>query len=381
MVTSSLANGPLVLRHELGHSIINVGEEYDGGFAYFGPNALHNLSQPILWAHWLSDPEKNEVGPRVERSVMPLQEYVWRMLNASTPWSAKFMSSGEYSRHIIRFSLSGLPDSSDLKVELDDTNLEWGAQPDIGLDRWHYDIHRKYSLSPKEHEVKFTLVNGDREGIAQLCSVEILEYGDEDEFVLFYNLEIFNNCWHLGSYHLLATMEFILRQCFPLPNSSVCNLVLNAHHDSFSDQNETSYRPTNDDCLMRAVTTPNFCKVCLEGLWLSLLRRVNLIDSIQEDCGYTDSGALVKTLDIKLVPLAQFRTNVVESKESYMISWRRNNKILHEFGNKTRLEVDGKNAVGEYVVDVKFVTEEVRLDKEKLLTAAVRHQITQNCDS
>lgn len=26
-----LDTGPLVLRHELGHSIIDVGEEYDGG--------------------------------------------------------------------------------------------------------------------------------------------------------------------------------------------------------------------------------------------------------------------------------------------------------------------------------------------------------------
>jgi hypothetical protein len=113
-----------------------------------------------------------------------MQEYVWTMLNISTPWSTKFTSSGAYSWHTVRFSLSGLPKGSDLKVELDGTDLGWVARENIGFDRWHYDVHREYSLSPEEHEVKFTLVNKDREGIAQLCSVEIIEFGNEDEFVL-----------------------------------------------------------------------------------------------------------------------------------------------------------------------------------------------------
>lgn len=84
---------------------------------------------------------------------------------------------------------------------------------------------------------------------------------------------------------------------------------------------------------------------------------------------------------MKLVPLAQFRPGAEEDKinESYTILWRRNNKILHEFTNKTRLEVDGENAVGKYVIDVKFATDEVRMDKDKLLTATARYDITHNC--
>jgi hypothetical protein len=116
-----------------------------------------------------------------------MQEYAWAMLNTSTPWSTKFTSSGAYSRHLVRFSLSGLPESSDLTVELDDSDLGWTPQESIGLDRWHYDIHSKHGLSLGEHEVKFTLVNGDREGRAQLCSVEIIEFGNEDEFVMHSN--------------------------------------------------------------------------------------------------------------------------------------------------------------------------------------------------
>jgi hypothetical protein len=131
---------------------------------------------------------------------------------------------------------------------------------------------------------------------------------------------------------------------------------------------------------MRTVTTPNFCKVCLEGLWLSLLRRVNLIDDIEEGCSHTNSSAWVKTLDMTLVPLAQFRSDAKENKnESYTILWQRNNRVLHEFTNKTRLEVDGENAVGDYAVDVKFATDEVRVDKDKLLTATARYEIIHNC--
>lgn len=176
-----------MLRHELGHSIIDVGEEYDGGFAYFGPNAAHNLSEALPWAHWLSTTHQTDLAPRVERSVMPLQEYAWAMLNTSTSWSINFTSSGTYSRHLVRFSLSGLPEASDLKVELDGVDLSWSPKEGIGLDRWHYDIHHDRSLEGGQHEVKFSLVNGDREGIAQLCSVEIIEFGDEKESAMFYS--------------------------------------------------------------------------------------------------------------------------------------------------------------------------------------------------
>lgn len=182
VITSSLANGPLVLRHELGHSIINIGEEYDGGYAYYGVNAAQNLSAPPSWEHWLSNLSTGLESHRVERSAMPMQAYPWTMINSSIPWSFNFTSSGLYSRHLVRFSLSGLPVKSDITIELDGVALDWAPRPGIGLDRWHYNIHRFFSLSNGEHEIKFTLLNSNRQGVAQLCSVEILEFGDESEW-------------------------------------------------------------------------------------------------------------------------------------------------------------------------------------------------------
>lgn len=119
--------------------------------------------------------------PRVERSVMPMQVYPWTMLKTTSSWSIEFTSSGDYSRHVVRFSLSGLSQQEDLQVKLDGVDLVWVPKPGIGLDRWHYDIHSPDGLAPGLHELKFILVNEKLEGIAQLCSAEILEFGNEEE--------------------------------------------------------------------------------------------------------------------------------------------------------------------------------------------------------
>lgn len=181
--TASLANGALVLRHEIGHSIINVGEEYDGGFAYFGVNAVHNLSA-VTWTHWLEHQE--DAGAlRAQRSVMPMQEYPWTLLNTTEPWSFSFLSSGNYARHLIKFSLSGLPSRDDLTILFDGVDLEWVPRTDIGVDRWHYDVYKDEPLSAGVHKISFVLKNRELEGDAQLCSVEVLEYGTEEEYVVF----------------------------------------------------------------------------------------------------------------------------------------------------------------------------------------------------
>jgi hypothetical protein len=112
---------------------------------------------------------------------MAMQTYPWTLLNATTPWSVKFVSSGLYFRHLLRFSLSGIPNESDLKVEIDGEDLHWTPRVDIGIDRWHYDIPRKGMLVEGDHEVKFTLLKGGKEGVAQLCSVEVLEFGNDSE--------------------------------------------------------------------------------------------------------------------------------------------------------------------------------------------------------
>ncbi|EJF60979.1 IgA peptidase M64-domain-containing protein [Dichomitus squalens] len=364
VITPSLANGPLVLRHELGHSVIDVGEEYDGGFAYFGVNAAHNTTTSgIPWTHWLSpapdahahvhdDAEHHHghvygaaeaVKPkddiRVERAVMPLQDYAWTLLNTSAPWSTRFNSSGQYAWHLVRFSLSGLPNATDLVVSLDGKDLHWAPRADVGVDRWHYDVKLNSTLSGGEHEVTFELKNQKREGEAQLCSVEVLEFGDENEFVT-----------TPGHYSLYPT---------------------------FSEKNETTYRPTNEDCLMRIVTTPNFCKACVEGLWHALLRRVSLVDSLTPSCSQSTLEP-ERVLDLSLVPLAHLRDAPVGVEEGYAITWVRDGVEVPAFANQTRL-VDDANTVGSYVARVKYWTEEVKVDPEGLLETIVGVVVTTRC--
>ena len=142
----------------------------------------------------------------------------------------------------------------------------------------------------------------------------------------------------------------------------------------FSEKNETTYRPTNEDCLMRIVTTPDFCKACLEGLWYALLRRVTLIDDVSVGC----SSDGERVLDLDLVPLAHLRTYSVDVEESYEITWTKDGMEVPEFKNSTTLVDDG-GALGSYVVKVQYHTEEVRVDKERLLESYAAAVVTTKC--
>ncbi|KAF7972035.1 hypothetical protein HWV62_19259 [Athelia sp. TMB] len=327
---ASPANGALVLRHELGHSMIDIGEEYDGGFAYYGVNAAHNASS-LPWMHWISEPTDG-LSLRVERSIMPLQAYPWTMLNTSSPWTINFFSSGTYSKHLLKFSLSGIPSADHLDVLLDGVNVGWNPRQDIGIDRWHYDIHAEAGLSAGLHAVSFILNKDENAENAQLCSVEVLEFGNETEFDS-----------TPGVYGIFPT-------------------------------------PTNNDCLMRAVTTPNLCKVCLEGLWHSLLKRVDLIDDITDVCLiHKGSAGWSRTLELRLLPLAQFREAPSLSSESYSIIWRKDGILLDEYKNKTRLSFPDGGAKGIYAVEVELTTEDVKIDKDNLLTAKAEYTIDTSC--
>ncbi|KAF9562648.1 hypothetical protein CPC08DRAFT_735102 [Agrocybe pediades] len=349
VITASILNGPLVLRHELGHSILDVGEEYDGGFAYFGRNAAHD-PRNITWTQWLSNSSRvDEDGvPLVEKSNMAMQAYPWTLLDIKEPWSIRFSSPGTYSRYKLQFSLSGIPSKGDLRVTLDGVDLGWTPRRHIGMDRWFYNFHSDESLAPGNHELKFTLLNKKHQGSAQLCSTEILEYGDESEFIL-----------KPGFYGLYPT---------------------------YSDKNETSYRPTNEDCLMRAVATPNFCKACIETLWLKLLRNITFIDGIQESCekgllaGSSEQARveLKKVISLDLLPLANLRITPITPNETYSIVWKKDEHVLERFTNKTRVEIDDKVSVGNYSVRVQFWTEEVRVDSP-VLKSEVNFEVASSC--
>ncbi|TRM65431.1 IgA peptidase M64-domain-containing protein [Schizophyllum amplum] len=338
-ITPSKANGASILRHESGHNIIGIGEEYDGieDGGYFGRNTLLSLDDPIPWQAWLTEPTSNGSMPRVERAVMPLQNYAWTLLNTTKPWAQSFVSSGTFASYVLRISISGTPAASDLRVEIDGEDVGWTPHEGVGMDRYFYDVYSEEPLSGGTHEVSFTLLNASLEGSAQMCSVEIMEYGSEEHFHS-----------EPGYYGL-----------FP----------------SYTDTNTTAYRPTNEDCVMRQVTTPNYCNVCLEGMWNNLLAEISLIDGVNETC----SGS-TKTVKVALVPLAQLRTDPIDAEESLTIAWKKDGAAIASAANQTSVALDGEDAVGVYTVAVWYETSEVRtMDDEAYFSANATYEVTTAC--
>lgn len=144
---------------------------------------------------------------------------------------------------------------------------------------------------------------------------------------------------------------------------------------------------------MRAVAKPNFCKVCLEGLWWSLFKRVDLIDDIRERCvshalstahpesvDHSDSKQKwTKILDLQLVPLAHLRDVSVHATEDYSITWTKDGELLDEHTNRTSLVIDDEDAIGRYEIDVVFTTEEVKVDRHGLLVAKAEYIVNKKC--
>ncbi|KAH8166081.1 hypothetical protein CIB48_g2179 [Xylaria polymorpha] len=331
VVTASPVNGPAVLRHELGHSIIDVGEEYEGGYAYFGVNSAQS-SRSVPWKQWYTDPSTE---PKIQRTNMPIQAYPWTLLNTTRKWSDTFTSAGTYDTYLLQFSVSGMTASSDLRVEVDGVDVGWEINPELGVDRYIYNMKIDSSLGPGEHELSFTLLNEEIQGTAQLCNLEVLEYGVADEE---FNFE--------QKYHGL--------------------------YPTFSETNETTYRPTNDFCTMRSIYSPNYCYACLEGLWLALLKPLSLIDNVTQTA--QPDGSTKVSLD--LLPLAEFRQIPNPHKEAYTILWygADENVILEQWSNSTSALLTPD--VTEFGVEIRFSSEQIRVDKNGLLVEKQRFVVT-----
>ncbi|CAJ2502536.1 Uu.00g099300.m01.CDS01 [Anthostomella pinea] len=326
-VTVSPINGPAVLRHELGHSIIGVGEEYDGGQVYRGVNSAQSTDS-VPWELWYTEPATE---PKIQRSNMPIQAYPWTLLNATQSWSQTFVSTGTYASYLLQFSVSGMTASTDLRAEIDGKDVGWAIKPEVGVDRYIYNMKMDKGLAPGEHEVKFSLLNEAIEGSAQLCNLEVMEYGEE------FDLEL--------GYHGL--------------------------YPTFSDINETTYRPTNNMCLMRDIYTANFCNACMEGLWLSLLGPLSFIDNITQVA--LPDGSINAT--VHLISLAQSRQVPTPHEEAYTILWycTDENVVLEDWTNSTSAIIP--QGVTEFGVEVKFWTEQVRVDNAGILAEKQRSSV------
>lgn len=68
-------------------------------------------------------------------------------------------------------------------MRLDGKDIGWVPEPGIGDDRWHYNFYGNSKLAAGAHTLEFVLRNPAIQGKAQLCNVEMLEFGSASESV------------------------------------------------------------------------------------------------------------------------------------------------------------------------------------------------------
>ncbi|TPX35355.1 hypothetical protein SmJEL517_g02201 [Synchytrium microbalum] len=322
--TRSKTSGTVVLRHEMGHNFVEVGEEYDGGYVYSGCNSAKDLKKDLKWSHWLSD--------GVELNAQLIQAYPWYDM-AKGPYTLNFTSAGNYSRWLLRFSISGVDKTSDMDIIFDGKKVKWTSLKT--LDRSFYDVVGDTGFASGQHSVQYRVndkkdVDGEfkkkKRPIMQLCSVSLHEFKGEPEFHM-------NNSW-ISAY------------------------------PTYSIEDKKVYRPTNEGCLMRDMSLNHFCKVCQEGLWMDFLARISLIDSITSIC----TGNHTMQIKLSAVPLAQYRIPTIPG-ESYSLTWKHKGVPDSAYNDLYTFGVTLPEGEGSWEAQLVFTTLEVRKDPGNLLTS------------
>jgi hypothetical protein len=316
--TSSPTSGTMVLRHEFGHNFGDVGEEYDGGSVYSGANSDRTFG--TKWSHWWTDP--NYQGP--EDNALRVQDYAWYDL-ANGPYTITFTSNGQYDRWFMRFSASGCEAPGSLVVTIDGQVLPWNT---TGLlDRGFYEYYRAGGFSSGTHRLVFSSgYPPDHGWIRQLCSISLIEYKNESAY------HFDNN--YIGAY----------------PTFRLGNIL-------------AGYRPNNELCLMRNMSSEVFCPVCVENNWHEFFARISLFDDVTVET----SGSIV-TVTAHLVPLAQLREGGALPGENYVVTWRQNGVVRSDLSNRFSFSEALTTARGTWTVTAQYQTLEVRVDPNGLLT-------------
>ncbi|KAG0254856.1 hypothetical protein DFQ27_006587 [Actinomortierella ambigua] len=341
--TSSNKSGTVVLRHEMFHSMGEAGEEYDGGQVYSGVNAERWSWSNPKWKHWLTDAE-----PREEQNVIRAQDYAWYNL-ANGPYKVKFDSDGQWQRWSLKISHSGVDQDDSMEVYLDGERLDWKSPG--GMDRDFSEWFGDKGFSAGPHELEFRQGRAydgrtpDEEKdrpIRQLCSVTLHEFAGEDRY-------------------------------------RFDNSVISAY-PTYDIRKRRTWRPSNEQCLMRNMTSVHLCSVCQEGLWLKLLNKMSLLDDVRVKCEKDELDSYTFNIKADLVPLGQFRENQSNRgrDERYEVRWYLNSTHQPEYDDKISL-TNVKEGLWE--IRAEFKTLEVRKDPQGLLKASKFFSVSRiNCE-
>ncbi|KAI9293856.1 hypothetical protein K502DRAFT_325116 [Neoconidiobolus thromboides FSU 785] len=305
--TKSARTGTVVLRHEMGHNFVDVGEEYDNGWVYDGVNAAQNI-QNIGWKHWINGPV------REEKVMYRLLAYPWRDLSKGSV-TLNFTSDGKYSRWYMLASVTAAGEEDCLEFTLDGKILPWKTTGSD--DREFYEWKDNRGFLAGNHTVTIrSKTNSTNKNIPRMIANIVLhEFGTEKNFN-----EDNNN------YSAYPTWDVDRRK---------------------------TYRPTNARCLMRNMTSSSFCNVCKEGMWLQFLKRISLIDSLE----YKNKILYLSTL--RLGELREYSSRI--PGETLTVSWYHNSRYQFYYHNTFEIYHPHK---GNWTVKVEFKSKEIRKDSE-----------------
>jgi hypothetical protein len=198
----------------MGHSFINVGDEYDSSPTYYGVNSAKSVAT-LGWSHWLTS------EARQERAIYRLLEYPWADL-MDGPVSLSFNSDGTYNRWFLEVTVSAAKEEDSMEFLMDGVILPWKT---TGFDdREFYTWWGDSGFSSGSHNLTVrSKTNSTNTQIPRMiCSVKLHELGTEEE------------------YH------------------SDLNYV--SAYPTWGSDGGITFRPTSDGCLMRNMSHPVLCR-------------------------------------------------------------------------------------------------------------------------
>ncbi|MES1912252.1 MAG: hypothetical protein MHM6MM_004558 [Cercozoa sp. M6MM] len=278
ITTKSHTTGTMVFRHEMGHNFADVGEGYDGGWVYRGANSARSVAQAK--EKWAPFTDNDGADIREELNSQIVQDYAWYVLADKEvvypDYEVKFESRG-LSRWMLKYSVSGAETQDSIEVLLDGKKLDWKTSGI--LDRSFSEHISEEPLSPGAHTLTFRALRratSDDYSIRQICSITMHEYGAEDAFV-----------W----------------RSWPTPHISA--------YPTWNAMGRKTYRPDNEFCLMRNMTSEYLSPPVQEAVWMQFLDIMSLIDDVRV---HND------VVWVQPVPLAEFRAAPVNN-EKYTVHW------------------------------------------------------------
>jgi hypothetical protein len=314
ITTRSHNSGTMVLRHELGHNFGNVGEEYDGGQVYSGAN--HSSSANVPWQQWVS----------ADGKVFEAQA-----LATGYPW--KNLSQGDIS---LDFKVPPADAKGPKKIGIDVSSVGWEKETDVEIlidgvpqkytgvfteDRSFFYLKEATSFAPGNH--RLTVREKTKDGNNVVAAIRINAYP--------------------------ADYDFAPDKVGGFPSFNV-------------DGRHVGYRPTHESCLMRNMRSTEFCSVDQENMWHQFLNRVDLIDAVQVEPDQSGGSqtVTVETPSLEGLDVRWFKKETDAQGRSSEV------EVESQRGQKTWQAGPGDS--GDYRVEVRFATDEVRKYSERFRT-------------